>query len=169
MKKIEPYCHVTFHEREKVYYLNKEGRSLINSEKEVKKNQNIEHTLLRNEAYLFLRCPYDWRNEVALEYEVTHPNALGIILKGMNVATKGKIVCDAMYSRNGYTHIVEIDNKQDMKENHKKIKSYVEVLKHLDTPKIEIFTTTLDRKRKFEQWLQDYKIRGDVLIYEEIR
>ena len=33
----------------------------------------------------------------------------------------------------------------------------------------EIFTTTLDRKRKFEQWLQDYKIRGDVLKYEEIR
>lgn len=169
LKKVEPYTHQTFFNKEKVFYLNKDGRSLIGSEKEFKKNQNLEHTLLRNEAYLYLNCPLDWRNEVALEYAVEQPVVAGIIVKGMNVSKKNKMVADAIYKRNGYTHIVEIDNKRDMKDNHKKIKSYCECFKSLDTPRLEIFTHTLNRKQKFEKWLREYKLRGDVWTYEEIR
>lgn len=168
LKKIEPYVNTTFFNKEKVYYLNKDGRSLIGSTKEVKRNQNIEHTLLKNDVYLYLNCPIDWQAEVVLEYAVEEPNAYGIIIKGMSVLTKNKMVADAMYKRNGYTHIVEIDNTRHMQDNHKKIKSYVDCFKSLDTPRLEIFTTTIDRKRKFDKWLLDYKLRGEVFLYNQL-
>lgn len=169
LKQIEPYTQTTYFNKQKVFYLNKCGRDLIGSEKEVKRNQNIEHTLLRNDAYIYLNCPFDWQNEAVIEYDVQQPIGNGIIIRGMSVATKSKIVADAMYKRNGYTHLVEIDNIRDMKDNLKKIKSYADCFKYLDTPRLEIFTTTLDRKRKFERWLLDYKLRGEVKTYEEIQ
>lgn len=169
LKQIEQYTQTTFYNKQKVFYLNKQGRDLIGSEKEVKRNQNIEHTLLRNDAYIYLNCPFDWQNEAVIEYDAQQPIGNGIIIRGMSVATKSKIVADAMYKRNGYTHLVEIDNIRDMKDNLKKIKSYADCFKYLDTPRLEIFTTTLDRKRKFERWLLDYKLRGEVKTYEEIQ
>jgi len=169
LNKLEPYTSTTYFNKEKVFYLNKCGRDLIGSEKEVKRNQNIEHTLLRNDAYIYLNCPLDWQSEAVIEYEVEQPNNHGIIIRGMSVATKSKLVTDAMYKRNGYTHLVEIDNTRDMKDNLKKVKSYADCFKYLDTPRLEIFTTTLDRKRKFEKWLLEYKLRGEVKTYEEIK
>lgn len=169
LKKIEPFTHQTFFNKEKVFYLNKQGLSLIDSDKGQCKKSNLEHTLLRNEAYIYLNCPVDWKCEVVLEYEVETPNNFGIVIKGMNIVTKNKMVADAIYKRNGYTHIIEIDNIRDMKDNHKKIKSYVDCFKSLDTPRLEIFTTTIDRKRKFEKWLHEYKLRGEVKVFDEIR
>ena len=168
LKQIEPYTQVTYFNKQKVFYLNKCGRDLIGSEREVKRNQNIEHTLLRNDAYIYLNCPLDWQNEAVIEYEVQQPNDLGIIIKGLSTAVKSKVVTDAMYRRNGYTHLVEIDNTRQMQDNLKKIKSYAECFKYLDTPRLEIFTASLDRKRKFEKWLLEYKLRGEVKTYEEI-
>lgn len=169
LKKLEPYTSTTFFNKEKVYYLNKCGRSLIGSDKDVKKTSNLEHTLLRNNVYLHLNCPIDWCNESVLEYEVEQANSYGIIMKGLSVATKCKMVADAVYTRNGYTHIVEIDNVRDMKDNRKKLQSYVDCFKYIDTPRLEIFTTTLDRKRKFEKWLIDFKLRGEVIIFNSIK
>lgn len=169
LKKIEPYVNTTFFNKEKVFYLNKQGLSFIDSDKQQVKKSNLEHTLLRNEAYMYLNCPLDWKNECVLEYEVMQPNNLGIVIKGMNVVTKSKMVADAVYKRNGYTHIVEIDNTRHMQDNHKKIKSYTDCFKSLDTPRLQIFTTTVDRKRKFEKWLLEYKLRGEVKTFDEIR
>ena len=168
LKTIEEYVSSTFVNKEKVLYLNRIGRNLIGSDKEVKKNQNLEHTLFRNDVYLHLNCPLDWQTEKVIEFEQKQPNLNGILMRGVNVATKNKIVSDGYYLRNGYTHIVEIDNKRDMKDNHAKIKAYIEAFKHLDTPRLEIFTPTIDRKRKFEKWLLDYKLRGEVKTYDEI-
>ena len=169
LKKLEPYTSSTFFNKSKVYYLNKEGRSLIGSNKEVKRNSNIEHTLLRNDVFLHLNCPIDWKTEAILEYETEQPNSFGIIVKGMNLKAKNKVVADAFYTRNGYTHIVEIDNTRDMKDNLKKIQSYKELFPHLDTPRLEVFTTTKIRKQKFDKWLQEYKLRGEVSVYDEVR
>ncbi|MFS0780118.1 hypothetical protein [Bacillus sp. 1P06AnD] len=151
-----------------MYYLNKAGRSLIGSDKEIKRASNIEHSLLRNDAYLYLNCPLDWQSEAVLEYVVEQPRTAGIIVKGMAVATKNKMVADAVYKRNGYTHIVEIDNVRDMIDNKKKLQSYKDCFRYLDTPRLEIFTTTQDRKKKFEKWLLEYKLRGEVLLYSDI-
>ncbi len=119
---------------------------------------------MRNDAYLYLRCPVDWQIESVLEYTVEQPKTLGIIIKGMSVTSKHRIVADAIYRRNGYSHVVEIDNTRDMKDNRKKLQEYKECFKQLDTPRLEIFTTTLDRKRKFEKWLLEFKLRGEVVL-----
>lgn len=169
IKRLEPYVHTIYFNKEKVLYLNKPGRDLIGSDKEIKQNQHLEHNLLRNEAYIYLNKPVDWQIEKSLEYEVQQANQLGILIKGMNVATKNRVIADAYYTRNGYTHLVEIDNKSDMKDNLRKIKSYVEYFKFLDTPRLEIFTRTSNRKNTFKKWLLEYKLRGEVLTYDEIR
>jgi len=169
LKQLEPYTNTTFHNREKVFYLNKSGRDLIGSSKEFKVGQKLEHTLLRNDVYIYLNCPFDWQSEKVLEYASEQPNLNGIIIRGVNVATKKKIVSDGYYKRNGYTYIVEIDNKRDMKDNHKKIVSYAECFKYLDTPRLSMYTHTLDRQRKLTKWMNENKVPGEVKLYEEIK
>lgn len=157
VKQLSPYIHETFHNKEKVIYLNKDGRDLIGSRKEVKKNSLIEHTLLANEAYLYFRCPLDWKREYTLEEET---KITGLQLGGLKLAKK-KVIADAAFSKNGYLHLIEIDNIRDMADNRKKIEMYLSLLR--PSQKLFIFTTTEDRKRKFEGWM---KGRGEALIFK---
>ena len=159
----------TFYNREKVYYLSKEGRELIGSKKEMKRTAAMEHILLCNEAYMFFNCPIDWKTESVFEIADKQQSKLDIQIKGLTLINKKKVVADAVFTRNGYTNIIEIDNKRSMSDNMKKIIAYVELFPMLSLPKLNIFTTTIDRKRKFEKWLQEYKLRGEVWTYEEIR
>ena len=169
LRQLEPYTQVTYWNKQKVFYLNKLGRDMIGSEKEIKRNQNLEHVLLRNDVYIYLNKPINWQTESVIEYSAPQQHKqLGIIIKGVSAVTKTKVIADAKYTRNGYTHLVEIDNTRHMPDNLKKIKAYAECFKHLDTPKLEIFTTSLTRKRKFETWLKEYKLRGEVFTYDEI-
>lgn len=156
VKQLSSYIHETFHNKEKVIYLNKDGRDLIGSRKEVKKNSLIEHTLLANEAYLYFRCPLDWKREYTLEEET---KITGLKLGGLQLAKK-KVIADAAFSKNGYLHLIEIDNIRDMADNRKKIEMYLSLLR--PSQKLFIFTTTEDRKRKFEEWMKD---RGEALIF----
>ncbi|MGQ7190350.1 replication-relaxation family protein, partial [Escherichia sp. HC-CC] len=55
LKDLRPYCHVASHNREYVYYLNKKGMALLGIHaKERKKKHQLEHILLRNEAWMWL-------------------------------------------------------------------------------------------------------------------
>lgn len=168
VQKIGQYLNTTFLNKEKVLYLNKEGRKLIGSDKEIKQGHHIEHSILRNEAYIHLQQPYDWETEKNLEYTQTPADKLGIVIKGMNVATKTRMISDAFYTRNGYTFIVEIDNKADMKDNHKKLKGYVDCFKTLDTPRLQVFTKTTNRKNAFKKWMSEYKLQGEAYTFEEL-
>ena len=169
LKNLGPYVNETFYNREKVYYLSKEGRELIGSKKEMKRTAAMEHILLCNEAYMFFNCPIDWKTESVFEIADKQQSKLDIQIKGLTLINKKKVVADAVFTRNGYTNIIEIDNKRSMSDNMKKIIAYVELFPMLSLPKLNIFTTTIDRKRKFEKWLQEYKLRGEVWTYEEIR
>ena len=157
VKQLSPYLHETFFEKEKIVYLNKNGCDLIGSRKEVKKTTLIEHTLLANEAYLYFGCPIDWKREYVLEEK---KKLSGLQLGGLKLASK-KIVADAVFSRDGYLYLIEIDNTRKMVDNQKKIESYLEMLR--PSHKLFIFTKTEDRKRKFEKWL---KGRGEVLVFK---
>ncbi|USK85748.1 replication-relaxation family protein [Peribacillus asahii] len=172
IKQLSPYVHETMHNKEKVLYLNKEGRQLIGSTKEVKKNTLIEHTLLRNEAYLYFNCPIDWKTEYRIESKEKVPT-FDIQFKGLSPATK-KVVSDAAFTRNGYLHLVEIDNTRSMSDNYKKIESYVNMLADVRErlgliPALYIFTHTNHRRRKFESWMKKHNIRGEVKTFEEIK
>lgn len=166
VRELEPYTHQTFHDREKIIYLNKEGRQLIGSSKEVKKSPLIDHTLLRNEVYLYFNCPMDWRTEHALSIEQEQPTKLQIMVGDKSIKPTKKVVADAVFNRNGYFNLVEIDNTRKMIDNKKKIELYREIMPSLHVPKLYFFTTSEDRKKKMEKWLEG--MRAEVKTFGEI-
>jgi hypothetical protein len=151
-------------------YLNKKGREFIASDKEeLKISLQTIHYLLRNEVYIYFKCPIDWMNETPLEVEVKGQKNRDILFQGLTLSNKKKVVPDAVFSRNGYLHLIEVDNTQDMKINKKKIDAYREIMPYLKehVPVLYFFTTTENRKRKLEEWLKG--MRYKVMTFEEIR
>lgn len=171
VNQLEPYTHQQ-RQQEKIIYLNKEGRGLIGSNREVKFSPVIQHTLLANEAYIYFNCPIDWRTECLLEVE---EKAKGLTFNIGSTALKPKskqLISDAVFTRNGYVHLIEIDNTRYMQDNIKKIKSYADVWsaiknKYQMDPILYFFTSTENRKRKLLSACKG--IRAEVLTFEEIR
>jgi hypothetical protein len=133
------------------------------------------HTLLRNEVYLYFNCPLDWKNEYRLETPLKPRSNLDIHLGGnMKLRDKMKVVCDAMFTRNGYVHLIEIDNTRDMIDNRKKIENYAEIIPLVrkdfqGLPKLIFFTTTENRKKKLSSWLKGKSLNHEVKTFNEIR
>jgi hypothetical protein len=89
-----------------IYYLNKEGREYVDSQKVRKKSNNVEHYIARNDFYIFAGRPVDWKNEIEIsDGEI-------------------KVICDALYKQNGWGYLLEVDLQQSMNENRNKISSY---------------------------------------------
>ena len=166
---LRPFIHETFYQKEKVIYLNKKGRELIASEKEVQVNQQTLHSLLRNGVYIHFNCPSDWQNEYTLETAGNALNSFGISFQIGTLTNTKKLIADAVFKRNGYMNIIEVDNEQKMSDNKKKIDSYKDVLPAYksETPILYFFTKTENRKRKLEEWMKG--IRHEVKTFEEIK
>ncbi|MEM5014144.1 hypothetical protein WKH57_25885 [Niallia taxi] len=167
---MKPYINESFHNREKIIYLNKAGRELIGSVKEARKTSIIEHDLLRNEVYLHFNCPADWQTECKIEIEVAVVPTLEMKINGIKPVNKKRVISDAVFVRNGYVHLIEIDNTRKMLDNSKKIKMYEEVMPSLNSgvPILYFFTTTEDRKRKLEYWCKGKGFRYEVKSFAEI-
>lgn len=170
VQQLRPYIHEAFHNREKIIYLNKAGRELIGATKEVKKTSGIDHDLLRNEVYLYFGCPMDWENEFITEIEIEVVPTLEMKINGIKPATKRRIVSDAAFIRNGYIHLIEVDNTRDMADNKKKINRYEELMPMIKdvVPVLLFFTTTEDRKRKLETWCKGKGFRFQVKTFMEL-
>jgi len=158
----------------KIVYLNKEGRELIGSDQGVKKSMMLNHMLLANDAYIHFDCPLDWKREYKIEVRIKNPvlsNAFVADFKGVNVPTKNKIVPDAVFTRNGYVYLVEIDNIRKMLDNRKKIERYkemwIDIKQHFNAqPKLCIFTKSEKRKREFLKLCE--KLPCEVFTFSEI-
>ncbi|PFK07885.1 replication-relaxation family protein [Bacillus cereus] len=141
LKDLRQYCHVTSHNREYVYYLNKKGMALLGIQtKERKKKHQLEHILLRNEAWMWLDFP-DWKTEqvVTLRYQ----------------GEEKTIVPDAFFIKDNVPYFVEIDRLQHMKENEKKIQYYAYLTKIYQkqqnkVPILLFFTISDCREKKLE-------------------
>ena len=166
VRKLMPYTHQFYHDKAKVIYLNKEGRQLIGSTKEVKKSPLIAHTLLRNEAFIHFGCPLDWRTEHPLTKQETALSGFQIKVEGLSLKQEKKVIADAVFSRNGYLYIIEIDHTRNMADNRKKIELYREILPSLENPLLYLFTGSDDRKRKLAAWMKG--MRGEVKTFVEI-
>lgn len=171
VKSLKPYIHETFIGKEKIIYLNKAGRDLIGSSKEIKKTPLLEHSLLRNEVYLYFNCPLDWKTECTFEIETAAPNTLEMKIKGLKPVAKKKIVSDAAYVRNGYLHLIEIDNTRNMKDNKKKIELYAEIMPSIRkyVPVLLFFTLSNLRKKKLENWCNGMGFRYEVRTFEDLK
>jgi hypothetical protein len=151
-------------------YLNKKGREFIASENgEVQINQFTFHSLLRNEVYIHFKGPSDWKNDYILEANIKGKMSSDIVFNGLSPFNKKKMFADAGFKRNGYLHLIEVDNERKMIENHKKIEDYREILPAYkdQTPILYFFTKTESRKRKLQEWLKG--IRHEVMTFEEIK
>ncbi|KOP82025.1 hypothetical protein AMS60_05730 [Bacillus sp. FJAT-21945] len=168
VKQLGQYVNETYYMKEKVIYLNKQGKDFIGSTKEDNKKHFMAHTFLRNEVFIYFKCPHDWKNEHPLEATIMTNNSLGIQFKHLSLGAKKKVICDAIFKRNGYLHLIEVDNARKMIDNKKKIETYKEVLPAFkdQTPILYFFTTTEDRKRKLKEQLQG--VRNHVMTFSEI-
>jgi hypothetical protein len=116
----------------------------------------FDHMLLANDAFIYYNCPSDWKREYVIETEQKDDYSFAIQVKGVTLATKKKIVPDAVFSSNGYIHLVEIDNTRSMQDNRKKIEKYKEMWDDIrkqfgSQPKLCIFTLSDKRRKDFLQ------------------
>lgn len=130
----------------KIYFLSNKGKNIIGSSQGELKKTLIKHTLMRNDLYVSLGMPADWKKEVPIK-------ANGDTL----------LICDAMYSINGQYHFVEIDNMQNMRTNYDKIKKYKELSRMIFNqykhhPTI-VWVTSDARKSKIEKSCADHGVK----------
>lgn len=173
VKQLKPYIH-EHRENEKIIYLNKHGRELIGSSHEVKHSPYIQHILLTNEVYIYFKCPFDWRTECPFEREEKLPKGFTLTLGNTALKSKKRVIADAVFTRNGYVYLVEIDNIRKMQDNQKKIETYTDLWSSIkmefgQQPILYFFTNTINRKKKFEDWLANKRIRYEVRTFDEIR
>jgi hypothetical protein len=89
-----------------VYFLNKEGREYVNTEKVRRKNKFVNHYLMRNDFYIYMGCPHEWENEIKISDGTF------------------TIVSDSYFKKDGKYQFLEVDSTQKMNVNKKKIEQY---------------------------------------------
>lgn len=127
-----------------VYYLSKQGREYVGCQKVRKKGNHVQHTIMRNELWLYFKCPKDWKNEIKISSE------------------KNTIVTDSMFTRNGFQFFLEVDNIQKMKVNREKINRYKDLMPSLIKqfgyiPTLVWLTTTEMRRKQIEEACEGLK------------
>ena len=132
LKSMEKYIN-SFRDGENIYYLNKEGRERVNSQKVLKKTIQARHYIMRNSIYIAFNSPSDWKNEMKLQ-----------------VPKKVKVIADALFTVDKRYHIVEVDHTQKMTKNKGKMERYRKLmeLKAFDKEPKFIWITTTELRRK---------------------
>ncbi|SFD17873.1 Replication-relaxation [Bacillus sp. 491mf] len=151
LKDLRQYCHVTSYNREYVYYLNKKGLALLGLDpNQRKKKHQLEHIILRNEAWMWLDFP-DWKIEQVIQFRYQNGEKT--------------IVPDAYYVKDQVPYFVEIDRLQHMKVNEEKIQYYGLITKiyrkqNNIVPNVLFFTISDYREKK----LEDYGVKYNVYV-----
>ena len=146
LRKLSEYLNVIRNGYQSIYYLNRDGREYVGCEKVRKKNGNVQHIVMRNDLWLYFKCPSDWRNEIKISNQET------------------SIVADSVFMLNGFYHFLEVDNLQTMKENRAKINRYKSLLESLVKqfgyyPTIVWLTTTEHRRKQLEKSCDGLKVK----------
>lgn len=102
----------------RVYYLNKHGRERVGSDKVRVKITTVEHYLMRNDLYIMLGQPKEWRNEIRIRSGTENQKSKHEIV----------VVADAHYVKDNRHHIIEIDHTQKMNKNRIKIRKYRDLI-----------------------------------------
>jgi hypothetical protein len=139
---------------EYAYYLNKKGREAVGSDREFRKNSQIEHHLMRNDVYIFYHYPKDWRIEYPIIWKEN--------------GKEYRLIADAFFTYHDMMHFVEIDNQQKMVKNRSKIKKYASLFRVMQKQGMKEaillwYTVSPERKAKLEEWCKEYNIPHEVL------
>ena len=106
LKNLSPYVN-SFLDKQNVYYLNKQGAERIGyTKKLLTQSMNYEHTIMRNELYIYFNQPKHWIPEFPVEW------------------SKNKLIADVFFKGKEKYYFAEIDNTQSMADNLKKLDKY---------------------------------------------
>ncbi|KGR74908.1 replication-relaxation family protein [Ureibacillus sinduriensis] len=146
LNSLSEYLHCVRNGYQSIYYLSREGRLYVECDKVRKKGSHVEHTIMRNEMWMYYKCPVDWKNEVKISNSKTY------------------VIADATFNLNGFQCILEVDNLQSMKENKEKIKKYKELMQSVVMklgyyPTLIWLTTTELRRKQTEEECQGLKVK----------
>ena len=114
----------------KVYYVIYKGSDFIGRNNPRLKQLEIDHALLRNDLYIRLGCPKDWRKEVPI-----------------NINGEKALVADAVFTKGNVIYFVEVDNRTSMQTNNSKIKRYAEVFNGLNRPATLVWYTLINSRK----------------------
>ncbi|MFC5775175.1 replication-relaxation family protein [Ectobacillus antri] len=159
MQTLQPYTKSVIHNRERVYYLSKEGRALVDCEVTPVPSR-IAHALLRNEAWLMLHCPDEWVVEKKLKYRWRDKDKT--------------ILPDAVFKQEGILNCVEVDRYQTMHANNEKLKRYDELTQYYKKkyngrkPVIHFYTISLYRERKLQELARKYDVYINITYLPEV-
>ncbi|WP_234402333.1 replication-relaxation family protein [Oceanobacillus damuensis] len=137
MEKDKSICSIRT--EQKIYFLSNRGKERIGSTQVELKKSQILHTLMRNDLYILLGQPSDWRKE-----------------KPIRLNGEVFLIPDATFKKAGEYHFVEVDNEQTMKTNIDKIKKYKELSSVLfesykHTPTLIWYSLSELRKEKLKE------------------
>ena len=139
---------------QKVYYLSNRGKERIGSTQGELNKTQIIHTLMRNDLYILLGQPSDWKKE-----------------KPIKLNGEVFLIPDASCVIKGEHHFIEIDNQQTMKTNIEKIKRYKELSPVIfnqfnHTPTLIWYTLSDVRRNKLKEVCETlgvkYRIYGNM-------
>ncbi|CAM4363986.1 hypothetical protein BAMA_15850 [Bacillus manliponensis] len=160
LKDLSLFVNTTVHGKEYVYYLNKKGRALFDDTEKIVPTIRLAHSLMRNEAWLYLFCPEDWQIEAPIRYKINDK--------------KETIIPDVKFKDEaGILNAVEIDRTQMMNVNSEKMSRYKEFTFYYKNkyngkvPIIHFFTLTEYRQKKLEQFAAKYGIYVKVYVIPE--
>ncbi|MHA4176858.1 replication-relaxation family protein [Bacillus cereus] len=161
LKDLSPYVNSTVYKKEHVYYLNKQGRVLFDDTEKVVPTIRLAHSLMRNEAWLYLFCPEDWQIEAPIRYKVDDK--------------KRTIIPDVKYrDSDGILNAVEIDRTQMMNVNSEKMNKYGEFTVYYKNkyngkvPILHFFTLTPFRQKTLEQFAVQQGVYAKVYVIPEV-
>ncbi|MBY0036432.1 MULTISPECIES: replication-relaxation family protein [Bacillus cereus group] len=161
LKDLSSFVNNTVYKKEHVYYLNKNGRELFDDNEKVIPNSRLAHSLMRNEAWLYLFCPDDWQIEAPIRYKVND--------------RKKTIISDVKFrDDDGILNAVEIDRKQTMNINAEKMNRYGEFTVYYKNkyngkvPIIHFFTLTSYRQKTLEQFAVQQGVYAKVHVIPEL-
>lgn len=138
LNNLSPYLSHFREDYSTIYYLSKEGREYVNSKKIRRKTSFVQHVIMRNDFYIFVGLPRDWRNEIKIKDD------------------QQSVICDALYSLKGKYYCLEVDAKQQMKENRSKVKRYLSIYRRTnDFPTLIWLTTTENRKKQLVEMCEE--------------
>lgn len=133
----------------KIYYLSNRGKQLIGSNQGILNRKEVVHVLMRNDLYIKLGMPKDWKKERPVTW-------------GDN-----KLIPDATFKRNGEFYFIEIDNQQTMSTNIEKIKKYKDLSyiihqQYNHRPTLIWYTLSSNRKKKLKELCEKSSIKYEI-------
>lgn len=147
--------HVRLHEN--AYYLNRKGQELTGTQKPFKLSNQLEHKIMRNEAYVYFR-PTTWVTE-----------------KEFKIGSLSVIPDAFFYSGSSYKFL-EVDNTQRWNVNVEKMETYKKIkatnafqVQYGKFPVLVWVVKFKSRKEKLLELAKKHNLHIDVYLYDEIK